>query len=168
MNEQEHLKLQAYLDGELNGRERDEVIRLLDTREDARELMAELQNTRAALRGAEPERRLDCSREFYWSGIERGINTATAETPAAAGIGLLAWLRRHVAQVTAAAAAVCLITTVAIFSRHPGATPNPSLAESDWEVLHPGTGMMSYRDFENGITVVMLYDRTNPDFTSGQ
>lgn len=168
MKENEQLKLQAYLDGELTGREREEVAKLIDAREDVRALLAELQHTRAALRQGEPERRLDCSREFYWSQIERGIESQAVEASAGkgAGIGVLSWMRRHFAQVAGAAAVACLIATLAIFVNH--SASRAPLAESEWEVFHPNTGMVNYRDYENGITVVMLYDRSSPDFTSGK
>lgn len=165
MNEQEQLNLQAYLDGELTGREREEVARLLDAREDARALLAELQHTRATLQAGEQERALDCSREFYWSAIERGIRSAEPQTSKPTGLGIMAWLRRHPLPIAGAAAVACLAISGFMFLHHPA----PSrLGESDWEVLHPGTGMVNYRDFQNGITVVMLYDRTTPDFTSGK
>lgn len=162
MNESEQLKLQAYLDGELTGRERAEVAKLLDVRGDARELLAELQHTRAALRGNEPERKLDCSREFYWSRIERELNAPAQEAVPAIGEGLLHWLRGHVRSLAGAGVAVAaVIATLIFFPVRARAT------ESDWEVLHPDTGMVSLRDYQNGITVVMLYDRSTPGFTSG-
>lgn len=163
MNEQEQLKLQAYLDGELTSRERDEVAGLLDARADGRELLVELQHTRAALRSGEVERRLDCSREFYWTRIEREISTTVQETGTPPVFGWLGWLRRHVAQAAGAGAALALLAiSLTVFY------PQRVTAESEWEVLHPETGMVNLRDYQSGITVVMLYDRTKPDFTSGQ
>ncbi len=163
MNELEQLKLQAYLDGELTSRERDDVAGLLDARADARELLGELQHTRAALRGGELDRRLDCSREFYWNRIEREISAAAQEPGTPPVVGWLGWLRRHVAQAAGAGAALALLTiSLVVFY------PQRVTAESEWEVLHPQTGMVNLRDYQSGITVVMLYDRTKPDFTSGQ
>lgn len=162
MNETEQLKLQAYLDGELTGRERDEVAELLDKRDDARELLAELQHTRAAIRGNEPARRLDCSREFYWSRLERELAGSVQEDGPAPAVNLLHWLRGHLRTVVGTGMAVALLAlTLTLFSAGPAA------AESEWEVLHPQTGMVSLRDYQSGITVVMLYDRTTPGFTSG-
>jgi anti-sigma factor RsiW len=163
MNEQEQLKLQAYLDGELTSRERDEVAGLLDARADGRELLVELQHTRAALRGGELERRLDCSREFYWNRIEREISAAVQEPATPPVVGWLGWLRRHVAQAVGAGAALALLAISLTVLYPPRVT-----AESEWEVLHPHTGMVNLRDYQSGVTVVMLYDRTKPDFTSGQ
>lgn len=161
MNEQEQLKLQAYLDGELTGREREEVAALLDARPDARELLAELQHMRAALHGNENARGLDCSREFYWSRIERELAGVVQEGAPAPAVNLWHWIRSHVRSVVGtgvAIAALALILTVF--------TASPVVAESEWEVLHPQTGMVNLRDYQNGITVVMLYDRSRQDFTS--
>ena len=162
MNESEQLKLQAYLDGELTGREREEVARQPDQRADARELLAELQHTRSAIRGNEPEHRLDCSREFYWSRIERALAATDQETAPAPGIGLLHWLRGHLRSMAGVGLAAAAITVTLVFF-----PLRARAAESDWEVIHPGTGMVSLRDYQSGITVVMLYDRTTPGFTSG-
>ena len=162
MNESEQLNLQAYLDGELTGRERDEVARLLDEREDARQLLAELQHTRAAIRGNEPVRTLDCSREFYWNRIERELAGSVQEDAPTPAVNLVHWLRGHLRSVVGtgiAVAALALLLTLF--------TAGPAVAESEWEVLHPQTGMVNLRDYQNGITVVMLYDRSRPDFTSG-
>jgi anti-sigma factor RsiW len=166
MNEQEQLKLQAYLDGELAGWEREQVATMIEVRDDARALLEELQHTRAALRQGEPDRRLDCTREFYWSGVEQGIQNPLPEPVTISRDGWFAWLRQHLAPVAGAvAAAAVLIVTVAVFSFHTGAAP--ALVESEWEVLHPNTGMVNFRDYQNGVTVVMLYDRSTPGFTSG-
>jgi negative regulator of sigma E activity len=73
MNEEFKIKLQAYLDGELPGREAAEVARTLDEDAGARALFGELRTTRHWLRENEPEHALGESREFYWSGIEREI-----------------------------------------------------------------------------------------------
>ncbi len=162
MNEQEQLKLQAYLDGELTDRERGEVAALLDERADARELLAELQHTRAALHGNEPVRTLTCSREFYWHRLERELTAAEQEAGPAPAVTLLHWLRGHLRPILGTGVVVALLAlTLTLFSTAPVA------AESDWEVLHPETGMVSLRDYQNGITVVMLYDRSTPGFTSG-
>jgi len=162
MNELEPLKLQAYLDGELTGREREEVARLLDEREDARQLLAELQHTRAALRSHEVERKLECSREFYWSRIERELAATPQVTAPAPGVNLLHWLRGHVRSVAGFGIAVAVVIVTVVFL-----PVRAQAAESEWEVLHPQTGMVNLRDYQSGITVVMLYDRSRPDFTSG-
>ncbi len=161
MSENEQLKLQAYLDGELPEAERREVARWLDTSDEARSLLAELQHARAAVRGNELERKPDCTREFYWSGIARAIDASEAQTARMERHGVLGWFRRYLGQIAGAATGVALVAfTFTLMTRQ----PEP---DSTWEVLDPDTGMVNYRDFENGITVVMLYDQSTPGFTQG-
>ena len=85
MNVEEGIKLQAQLDGELTGREAQEIAAFLENDAEARALFAELQQTRSMLTGNEPEFRLPESREFYWSKISRAIETGErkAEAPPA-------------------------------------------------------------------------------------
>ena len=73
MNVELGIKLQAHLDGELTGRDAQQVAALLESDVEARALFNELQQTRTVLKGNEPEFRLPESREFFWSKIEREI-----------------------------------------------------------------------------------------------
>lgn len=161
MSEHEQLKLQAYLDGELTEKERPEVAQWLDSSDEARQLLAELQHTRNAVHGDELERKLDCTREFYWNSIAREIEKTGSAAVGHRGEGLVGWLRHHMAQIAGAVAGVALVafTFVAM-------TEEPE-ADSVWEVLDPDMAMVNYSDFENGITVVMLYDQSIPGFTPG-
>ncbi|HAV64155.1 MAG TPA: hypothetical protein DCY13_17540 [Verrucomicrobiales bacterium] len=161
MNEQEQLKLQAYLDGELTGRDRREVTAWLDAREDARAMLTNLQHVRAALRGNEPEHRLDCTREFYWQNIARGIESAFQEPGAGVMELVLRWLRHHLRQLATAGIGMALVIFAFTF------VAGDVQADSEWEVLHPDTGMVNYRDYQNGLTVVMVYDRSTPGFAKG-
>ena len=73
MNVDLGIKLQAHLDGELTGRDAQQVTALLESDAEARALFNELQQTRTMLKGNEPEFRLPESREFFWSKIEREV-----------------------------------------------------------------------------------------------
>src|SRR5580765_5919660 len=73
MNEEQQLKLQAFLDGELPDRERREVAAWIDRDDAAARLLASLKATHEALVVAEPVVTLPGSREFFWSKIEREI-----------------------------------------------------------------------------------------------
>lgn len=161
MSENEQLKLQAYLDGELPAKERGEVARRLDTSGEARALLAELQHARGAVRGNELKRTLDCTRELYWNGIAQAIEAAEARRERSREHGVFGWLRHHLAQIAGAAAGIALVAFTFTM------TTKPSEPDSTWEVLDPDTAMVNYRDFENGITVVMLYDQSTPGFTQG-
>jgi len=73
MNQEQQLKLQAFLDGELAGSEAREILAWTQRDREAAALLAELKNTRQALLKAEPPLSLSESREFFWSKIEREI-----------------------------------------------------------------------------------------------
>ena len=74
MNQELQLKLQAYLDGELAPAELREITELLAQDTESKALYAELQATKALVRGNELEHKLGESREFYWSKIAREID----------------------------------------------------------------------------------------------
>src|SRR4051794_37834337 len=102
MTDDQQLKLQAFLDGELPETDSREISALLERDAAAAALLGELTNTRNALKGFEtpgtagvpPTPRLPESREFYWSKIKREIErSAPAEAPAQT-VSLLARLRR--------------------------------------------------------------------------
>ena len=160
MNEQQQLKLQSYLDDELSNQDRQAVTRWLDDNSEAQVLLSELQSTRDAVRENELERSVDCSREFYWNAIEREIGSESPVPRPSSEIGLLGWLRLHMTQL-AGTAAVLLIAFYSVFTLN----AEPEMA-SEWEVLDPDTAMISYNDFDNNITVVMLYDQSSAGFTS--
>ena len=76
MKDEQQLKLQAYLDGELPDSEVRAVADWIAKDAEAAGLLAELKNTRGALAGFEAEIKLPESREFYWSKIAREIERA--------------------------------------------------------------------------------------------
>jgi anti-sigma factor RsiW len=73
MTNEQQLKLQAFLDGELPEREAREILAWTQRDSAAADLLAELKNTRAAMAKSEPHLSLPESREFFWSKIEREI-----------------------------------------------------------------------------------------------
>ena len=113
MNVELGIKLQAQLDGELAGREAQEVAALLEQDAGARALFAELQQTKSLLAGNEPEFRLPESREFFWSKIEREIARHEA-VPAVATAGWMMFLRRNLAALSTTAAAAALVMLLAM------------------------------------------------------
>jgi anti-sigma factor RsiW len=154
MNDHEfELKLQAYLDGELAGREATEVKERLAGHADGRALFAELQNTRAALAGSELELKLPESREFFWSKIQREIEREEKTRVAAPKVHWLAWLRHHLVSVGGAA---ILTSVVGLMVLHSG--PGP-LGEMDMAADDMGT--YTYRDQQAKMTVVWFYDKSD-------
>jgi anti-sigma factor RsiW len=146
-----HLRVQSYLDGELTAEERLQVEESLSRDSGSKGLLAELSMTRQALAGHEAGIRLPESREFYWSKIERGIKAAErAETiPSgrmASGGFWRRWLMPAGALATLALAA-WLAGTQAGFIHSAGQHGESALADS---------GAFTYRDYTTGTTLVWL------------
>jgi anti-sigma factor RsiW len=109
MNVDTGIKLQAYLDGELTGRDAEQVAALIEKDAEARALFAELEQTYTLLAGNEPEFRLPESREFYWSKIEREISRLeTAPTESRTPAWML-FFRRHLAAFAGTSVAAALV-----------------------------------------------------------
>ena len=114
MNVDLGIKLQAYLDGELTGREAQNVAALIENDADARALFAELQQMSTVLHENETEFRLPESREFYWSKIEREIHRLEA-LPAEVNTPVwLLFFRRHLAAISGTAIAAALVVFAAL------------------------------------------------------
>lgn len=79
MNEQQQLRLQAFLDGELPEKERREVAAWVERDEAAARLLAGLKAVHETLVVAEPAATMPESREFFWSRIEREIQRCDRE-----------------------------------------------------------------------------------------
>ncbi|HEY0552249.1 MAG TPA: hypothetical protein VGF13_21795, partial [Verrucomicrobiae bacterium] len=113
MNGEDGIKLQAHLDGELTGREAQQVAALLETDAEARAVFGELQQTKAWFKANEPEMRLPESREFFWSKIERDIQrleSAPAERQSPAWV---LFFRRHIRAIAGTSVAAALVVFVA-------------------------------------------------------
>src|SRR5882724_8915907 len=113
MNMELGIKLQAYLDGELTGRDAQTVASLIENDAEARALFAELQQMSTLLRGNEPELRLPESREFYWSKIEREVARLEAVPAESRTPAWIRFLRRNLAAVSGTAVAASLVMFVA-------------------------------------------------------
>lgn len=151
MEEQDQLKLQAYLDGELPANEaRDWTDRLAKDPE-ASALLHELQQTRQSLSGFEAGVTLPESGDFYWSKIQREIalqeSMARAQTPSKPAAGW-AWLRRLLVPATGVALLI-FIGLLTIRGPHPGAGPGMETSFAD-------SGAFTYHDYSAGATLVWL------------
>jgi anti-sigma factor RsiW len=153
MNEEAQFKLQAYLDGELPAGERAGVQEWLARDSEARALLAELQNTNAALSGHEAEVKLPETREFFWSKIEReiGRQSAAKEPPRKSFWARWGWR----GLVPAGGLAVACL-----FALH---LANPGTASAEFvpelELASDDMGAYTYRNQEDGLTMIWLYDR---------
>lgn len=160
MNEELSLKLQAYADGELPERDAREVADLLAKDADARALLVELKNTRAALAGFEAEIKLPESREFYWSKIEREIRRLEkTETPLPETSLFAAW-RRFFVPAGALAALVILG-----FLAFPQLRGSRAAASAEAEFTLADSDAFTYHDYANGTTLVWLSYPAENEFT---
>ncbi len=151
MNEEQQLKLQAFLDGELPEAEARDVAARLARDSEAAALVNELRNTRRALKALEPELPLPESREFYWSKIRREIERLDVPAPAAESASLFTWLRRLLIPA-GAVAAVALAVLVATL--RPGVL-NP-VGRPDTEIANADVSTFTYDDYASGTTLVWV------------
>jgi anti-sigma factor RsiW len=159
MNRELELKLQAWLDGELGGREAREVAERLNSDAEARALVAELRLTREMLAENEPEASLTESRDFYWSRIRQRIEQSereTSERPAQVS-WIFAWRRMLVP--AAGVALVCFATMLSLnfFQRQSVDNTLANLVEVENPSEHIGS--ISYRSPAEKMFVVWLYDK---------
>lgn len=151
MNQEVETKLQAYLDGELAGREMQQVAALIETDAGARALFGELQQTRTLLKANEPEFRLPESREFYWSKIEREIERLDA-VPATSAVGACAlFFKRHLGALSGVAVAAAVVFFIAA---QMNIVPPNLLEEIDNPLDDVGT--FSFRSESQQMTLVWI------------
>ena len=81
MNENEtELKVQALVDGELTGREAEDLRARIETDDGLRKLHARLTAVRGLMAGAELPRTLPESGDFHWSQISKAIEREERQT----------------------------------------------------------------------------------------
>jgi anti-sigma factor RsiW len=151
------LKLQAYLDGELPEAEAREVAKLLAHDQEAVLLMAELRNTRQALKGAEALIQLPESREFYWSKISREIERLEQPAQVEQKRPFIFKLQRFLVPVTGALA-VAVFLGITLFS-------NSGTALGETELSTDEMGAITFRSESAGMTTVWLYDRADSELS---
>lgn len=152
MKQDMELKLQAYLDGELPAGEAQAVADLVARDAQARELLTELTNTRAALTGHEPEFKVPAAREFYWNGIRREIERREMPArPASSGISILRRLKRLLVPATGLVAVSLAVLLTINFFRSPS---HPTIGET--ETSFADVGAFTYHDYSSGTTLVWV------------
>lgn len=150
MNDEQQLKLQAFLDGELPETEAREISAWLAQDEEANGLVKELRNTRQALKNSQSPVRVPESREFYWSKIQREIDRLE---PAAEPVRKASWLQvlRRVLVPAGAVAAVAIIGIIAGRQFLPA-----PLASAESEMTVADSGAFTYHDYAHGTTLVWV------------
>jgi len=159
MTEEQQLKLQAFLDGELPESDGREVAAWIARDADATALLGELKNTRNALKGFEPEVKLPESREFHWSKIKREIERIAPESTVAPKASLFTWFRRALIPL-GAAVALGLVAIIAIHTVPGSHHPIPMTAN----VMVGDANAFTYRDDTQDMTVVWLSYPTENKF----
>ena len=153
MNQEQELKIQALIDGELSDREARQVEQMLASDGDAKALFTELKTTATFLKGNEPEMALPETREFYWSKIEREIGKP--EPAVAAKLPFwLAW-RRYVAPF----AGVAAVATLVVFSMKfydVGLMDGPTGHLAEIENLSEHATSLSFRSQSENMFVVWV------------
>ena len=154
MNQEQQLKLQAFLDGELPEREAREILAWTQRDSAAAALLAELKNTRSAMVNSEPHLSVPESREFFWSKIEREIQRLEPHPAAAPEPSAFAVLRRWLLPAVAVGALV--IAGVIVHFNAPTAAMQ-TLADADAttvETTLANSDATTYRDASEGTTLV--------------
>src|ERR1051325_978400 len=139
MTEEQQLKLQAFLDGELPENEAREMVSWIARDEEAKALHAELKNTRRAIKESEPIVRVPESREFYWSKIQREIERLEPVAEEPAKISPFVFLRRLLVPISAAA--VFVIAGLIAFREFMPSGPKHFL---ETEVASANSGAFTY------------------------
>ncbi len=146
MNEELHIKLQAFLDGELPEAEAREISSLIARDADAAALHRELKHTRAAIAGFENRITVPETREFYWSKIRRDIQQLETPEPEAPRHSLFSFWRRTLAMSGGFAALVIALLVGTTFGHR---TPGTEIALAEGDAF-------TYRNYESGTTLVWL------------
>jgi anti-sigma factor RsiW len=158
MNQEQQLKLQAFLDGELPEREAREILAWTQRDHEAAALLAELKTTRQAMVKSEPHLSLPESREFFWSKIEREIQRQEPQAAAARDISIFAALRRFL--LPASAIATLVIAGLLAHFNVPNVAPKTvveTVADADMPTVETslaGSDATTYRDAAEGTTLV--------------
>ena len=151
------LKLQAFLDGELDVREAREVAALLDQDVQSAALMQELKWTKGAIAGNEADVKLPESREFFWSKIERTI--AVAEKQAVVAPVDRAWWVKLLYPATGLAAIVAVMLVV---------SGGHSTDGADTESVPEDVNAVSFRSESEKMSVVYVADENGNFSPVGQ
>lgn len=156
MNDEQQLKLQAFLDGELPEREAREILAWTQRDGAAAALLQELKNTRQAIVNSEPHLSLPESREFFWSKIEREIQRLEPPAAAAPEPSVLAALRRWLLPAVAAGA-LAIAGVIAHFNAPKAVVETVADADADApsvETTLANSDATTYRDASEGTTLV--------------
>jgi anti-sigma factor RsiW len=157
MKQQQHLKLQAWVDGELSESEARRLAVSVAEDPAAEALVSELRGLKTAMRGAEMACAVPDSREFFWSKIQRQIEREARQAPVPEPAPWLRLWQRIALPLAGLAAAACVVLVV-VKPSHPAI----ALASPGDEVTATSDTMdtMTYHDQSTGLTIVWLQDNS--------
>jgi anti-sigma factor RsiW len=155
MNHEATLRIQAWVDGELPSAAAGEVADWIQRDRAAEALATELRHTRGALQVGEPEYPTPASREFYWSGIERGIRRIEAPESVRPQVRSFGWLRRFLVPA-GILAVLALVLAVPVLR---GKLGTPPVWASEIESPLDDIGSVTFRSESEGMTVVWVNTR---------
>jgi anti-sigma factor RsiW len=168
MNEEQQLKLQAFLDGELPEREAREILVWSQRDHEAAALLAELKNTRQAMVKSEPHLSVPESRAFFWSKIEREIQRREPEMAVTPRISIFTMLRRF---LLPASAVVALVIAGLFAHFNAPKVVIESVADADTpsvETTLANSDATTYRDASEGTTLVWFSSATDDSPTQNK
>ena len=154
MNQEQQLKLQAFLDGELPEREAREILAWTQRAPAAAQLLTELKNTRQVMLNSEPHLSVPESREFFWSKIAREIQRLEPHPVAAPEPSAFAALRRWLLPAVAVGA---LVIAGLIVHFNAPTDAGQMVADADApsvETTLANSEATTYRDASEGMTLV--------------
>ncbi|MFN0067265.1 MAG: hypothetical protein ACKVYV_06470 [Limisphaerales bacterium] len=151
MKHDEILRLQAWMDGQLTGREATEAEALAATEAGTRALAA-LRSARATARAAGAEWPLPETREFFWSRVRRGIEAAEGQTAPAAS-PTPGWVRWLLPLGAAAALAVLFLPRPAREAGHAD-----GLAGQTLQAPLDDVRAVVFHSQSDGVTVIWVAD----------
>jgi len=149
------LRLQSYLDGELDPAQAKEMAELLAKDSQAHLLLQELKATSVLLSGNEPALRVPESREFYWSKIARAIAHEMAPAPHERRRDPISWLGWLV-PVSAAGLVVLMLSVGGQFGSGPHPRAGTSAEAPEIDSPLDDTSVMSFHSATEGMTVVWI------------
>ena len=158
MKTETQLKVQSYLDNELSPGDARKVGQMISSDAEARELYAELKETKEILLENEPVLNLPESREFYWSKIERSIASAERIAPPAAS---RPWWMRLVAPLAGAVALFAVLMTMVDRNASNPIAISQSLGSAvapmhEVEQQSTDVSTITFRSEAEGVTVVWV------------
>lgn len=158
MNWKQQLELQAWVDGELSGKDARRVAAFVESDSNARALAEEIKMAKAFISANEPVMTAPGTREFYWSQIRRRIESAEAAREVAPVAPLALWWRRLVTPLSGIAL-VALLAVVSFNSFRDPVMDDASRFMVEVENLSDDVGSISYRSQSENMFVVYLYKK---------